>query len=98
MMASKHSWEGACSGIFLVTAIVSILGIFGYVSLHEKKAMIEHASGLPKGASHVEDVGSGWVEFTYKNQRFLYHNYSFANHKSECIVRIDNESANSASR
>jgi len=51
---------------------------------------VTEGSALPNGATNVVVVGDGWYEFTYKNQRFLYHRYKSLNHMSECLTVIEN--------
>ena len=91
MMDSKETIGSIIMGSICIFFVVAVLGIMGYISLAEHEHMIKEGAGLPNGATNIEEVGSGWVEFTYKNQRFLYRKYSFSDRKSECIVKINND-------
>lgn len=88
-MGFKDTAAGLIMGGICILFVVIVLGVMGYVSLKEHEHMVEKGTGLPDGATQIEEAGAGWLEFTYKGQRFLYRRYSFSDRKSECIVRID---------
>jgi hypothetical protein len=45
---------------------------------------------LPIGADNVVEHGNGWVEFSFKGNRFLYHYYNSGYYgKKECVTQIE---------
>jgi len=80
-----------------IVVILSLLTSF-LVTIHkgmvkEEKVFYETGLHLPADATNIVDVGRGWQEFTYKGQRFLYHQEVHGGNRAmESIVRIDSSS------
>lgn len=70
--------------------LAGVLTIFLVWAAMDSKA-VRTGDALPKGATQIKEVGNGWYEFTYKNQRFLYHHYKVGNDMSECLAVIKDE-------
>jgi hypothetical protein len=73
----------------LVIAVFCALFFFTYWSDEKHAESVRAGEFLPYGFTDLVDVGDGWQEFTYKNQRFLYHHASSGYWAYECIVKID---------
>ena len=80
--------ELSCFQWSLITAFLLI--VMAVIMARDGRAVTE-GSALPDGATNVVVVGKGWYEFTYKNQRFLYHHYKNINDMSECLTVIENK-------
>jgi hypothetical protein len=53
-----------------------------------------HPSSLPAAATNIEDVGNGWVKFTFEDKKFLYHKAweNGGDRSYECLTQlIDNK-------
>jgi len=81
---------GISLGILLALAVLIGGGYMVDVSNNEAREVKRKAGHwMPTKASAVIDVGNGWQEFTYKNQRFLYHHKAWGESGFESIVKID---------
>jgi hypothetical protein len=89
---TRADWTSGCGIVIAVGLCLGlVLGIITFVESVKKDHKEKIVSGyyLPEGSTDVITMKGGWQEFTYKGQRFLFHQYAGNNNGYECIVKIN---------
>jgi hypothetical protein len=74
--------------VWLIFVIVGVIGLLYTMELVNRKS-IQSGAKLPNNATDIINVGDGWYEFTYKEQRFLFYERGIADCTRAAIVKID---------